>query len=228
MYVACLCDLQRHDYALHSSAVEFFIELEAAAGKITNVSGSPNLLLQVNGACVYMESASVCVCVYACWMCLDVVGVYTLPEAAMCVAWHVVTAHASCVCVIVLLACTDCGVMIAGCATSCDCDDGNRCTIDTCSTSTKKCVYTFNFACKCVRAVVVRVCVCVCVCGCCGNDRDSECGTWLSECLGDGCGAGSWVLATMMCCLGPFGFVGWLCAGLTPTDIIKSPLSGLP
>jgi hypothetical protein len=37
---------------------------------------------------------------------------------------------------------------LADCRTNCDCDDGNSCTVDTCSTSTGKCVYTRSFSCE--------------------------------------------------------------------------------
>ena len=37
---------------------------------------------------------------------------------------------------------------MTGCRTTCDCDDGNFCTVDTCNATTKKCTYTFNFACE--------------------------------------------------------------------------------
>ena len=75
---------QKYGFSLSPASVLFFLQLDAAVGKISSASGSPNLLLQVNG-----------------------------------------------------------------CRTSCDCDDGNFCTVDTCNAATKKCSYTFNFACRC-------------------------------------------------------------------------------
>jgi hypothetical protein len=74
--------VQKYDFALTPASVLTLLQLDAAVGKISSTSGSPNLLLQVNG-----------------------------------------------------------------CRTSCDCDDGNFCTVDTCNAVTKKCAYTFNFAC---------------------------------------------------------------------------------
>jgi len=74
--------IKKYDYSLSPASVLFFLQLDAAVGKISSTSGSPNLLLQVNG-----------------------------------------------------------------CRTSCDCDDGNFCTVDTCNASTKKCSYSSNFAC---------------------------------------------------------------------------------
>jgi len=37
-------------FSLCPSSVEFLLKMEAAVGKITGAAGSPNLLLQVNGA----------------------------------------------------------------------------------------------------------------------------------------------------------------------------------
>ena len=82
VHVCVRVRLQKYDYSLSPASVLFFLQLDAAVGKISSTSGSPNLLLQVNG-----------------------------------------------------------------CRTSCDCDDGNFCTVDTCNASTKKCSYSFNFAC---------------------------------------------------------------------------------
>ena len=82
VHVCVRVRLQKYDYILSPASVLFFLQLDAAVGKISSTSGSPNLLLQVNG-----------------------------------------------------------------CRTSCDCDDGNFCTVDTCNASTKKCSYSFNFAC---------------------------------------------------------------------------------
>jgi hypothetical protein len=41
--------LQKYDFGLSPSAVQFFLQMDAVAGKISGASGSPNLLLQVNG-----------------------------------------------------------------------------------------------------------------------------------------------------------------------------------
>ncbi len=48
---ACVCGplLQKYDFGLSPSAVQFFLQMDAVAGKISGATGSPNLLLQVNG-----------------------------------------------------------------------------------------------------------------------------------------------------------------------------------
>ena len=43
---------QAYSYTLTPSEVQFFMTFEAAKNKITDVKGSPNLLLQTNGQCV--------------------------------------------------------------------------------------------------------------------------------------------------------------------------------
>ena len=42
------CPWQKYDFGLSPAAVQFFLQLDAAVGKISDPVGSPNLLLQVN------------------------------------------------------------------------------------------------------------------------------------------------------------------------------------
>ncbi len=49
VYVVCGPLLQKYDFGLSPSAVQFFLQMDAVAGKISGATGSPNLLLQVNG-----------------------------------------------------------------------------------------------------------------------------------------------------------------------------------
>ena len=48
----CLLAGQKHGFSLTPASVEFLLKLEAVGNKIVGAAGSPNLLLQVNGAWV--------------------------------------------------------------------------------------------------------------------------------------------------------------------------------